>query len=379
MFVNNNRGFTITELIIVMAIFMVVIMVTTQSFNTAVGQMKQQSKSAETQIEGIVGLEMFRADLEQAGFGLPWVFQSTPNASIYTEMTAGDTLADLTATKDFSNPPRAILSGATTFNGGSKYLVIKSVAVGTSATAKKWTTVRYDGNTKIETTWGSAERDFTAPAKANERVIVIRTTFSNGVPTRQLAVNSSTGNFSTVFDNYTTMTFPRTTGDVFQIYGVDPGSNLHMPFNRADYFISNSGPMAPTCAPNTGILFKAVANQSGTSFTKIPLLDCVADMEVVYGLDNAQAGFINSHITTAPADAETIRTQLKEIRVYILAQEGQKDPSYSYPNRYVNVGENFGGGLQGRVFDLETISPTEWKKFRWKIYTIVVRPKNLIQ
>ena len=70
MLIKGEEGYTLTELIVVMAIFLTIMLITSNSFKTIVNQSSQQSKSAETQIGGIVGLEMLRADLEQAGFGL---------------------------------------------------------------------------------------------------------------------------------------------------------------------------------------------------------------------------------------------------------------------------------------------------------------------
>ena len=66
----RNSGYTLIELLIVMVIFIVVIIISSSAFNTALTQTKKVSKSEESNIEGVIGLEMFRHDLEQAGFGL---------------------------------------------------------------------------------------------------------------------------------------------------------------------------------------------------------------------------------------------------------------------------------------------------------------------
>ncbi|HZV82821.1 MAG TPA: prepilin-type N-terminal cleavage/methylation domain-containing protein, partial [Geobacteraceae bacterium] len=84
--VQGEQGFSLTELIVVMAIFLTIMLITSSTFKTIVNQSSQQSKSIETQIEGIVGLEVLRSDMEQAGFGLPWSFQNTP---VYAESVLG--------------------------------------------------------------------------------------------------------------------------------------------------------------------------------------------------------------------------------------------------------------------------------------------------
>jgi prepilin-type N-terminal cleavage/methylation domain-containing protein len=404
--IREQRGFSLVELIIVMGIFMIIIMVTTKSFETIVTQAGQQGKSAQTQIEGIVGLEVLRADLEQAGFGLPWLFSSTPTGTAYTEVNVGSNepvaFPSAIGSAEFFNdtspisPPRAILNGTTNFNldsggKGSQYLVLKSTVAGIDPVAKKWTSLVYTEAGSSTTTWGQTDRDL----DDNDRIIVIKTTFANNLPKQQLMVKG--GQFSTIFSKYSSMSTPHTPGDIFHLYGVDKpdGAALRMPFNRADYYIKRPATMPATCAPNTGILYKAVANHTDGSLSpELPLLDCVADMQIVYGLDPTGSGFINSssdpkwpdHLDTPPekfpehADqAETIRSIVKEVRVYILAQEGKRDRSYNFPSETLTVGESFGGVVKGRVFNLNDRIGADYKHYRWKVYTIVVRPKNLIQ
>ena len=154
------------------------------------------------------------------------------------------------------------------------------------------------------------------------------------------------------------------------VYGIDNVIPVR-PFNRADYYIDNSArPLH--CAQNTGVLVKAVVahDASGTTPTLMPLLDCVADMQVVYGLDNNADGTVDgwSEDISAGMTAADIRAQLAEIHVHILAQEGQRDDSYTSPSATIPVGsEGFGNN-----FDV-----SGYRNYRWKVYNIVMRPKNL--
>src|SRR5512138_3308673 len=120
----NKQGYTLTELIVVMAIFITIIMISATAFENIVYRSSQQTKSAETQIEGIVGLEVLRGDLEQAGFGLPWEFshainynESAADATVPTSFwPAGKSSQSFNDSGTPGNPPRAILSDNTTFN-----------------------------------------------------------------------------------------------------------------------------------------------------------------------------------------------------------------------------------------------------------------------
>ncbi|WP_136526610.1 prepilin-type N-terminal cleavage/methylation domain-containing protein [Geomonas ferrireducens] len=394
----GNKGYSLVELIVVMAIFTIVIVVASAGFKTVLTQVGQQSKLMETDIGSIVGLEVLRSDLQGTGYGLPWAFQNTPSG--YTEVTTAEpsgeppTNANIWASgqsprsyNDAAAVPRAVQSGNTTFNlkdgVGSQYLVIKSLTVAgsNSGVQKKWLSVSYDEtNTKKAPLWNDPSniRNFSD----TDRVIVLRNTFSNNVPSRQLQVNEGTGAYSTTFSHYTSLTVPHSSGDMFQVYGVDPSTDLRMPFNRADYYVRQPATMPPACAPNTGVLYKAVLKQAANGgFSEIPLLDCVADMQVVYGIGPSGSGDITFHDTTLPGTgtAQEIRQQLKEIRVYVLAHAGRKDTGYSYPNTTIDVGEKFAGALKGRSFDLEHQIGGDWRNYRWKVYPIVVRPQNLIQ
>lgn len=392
MLYRNQQGYTLVELIVVMGIFLTIIMISAQAFERITDRSIQQSKSVETQIEGIVGLEVLRADLEQAGFGLPWSFSVSGFTYNEASATGDNTLTSsvrLSGTNpgtfnDSPNAPRPVISGNTTFNQdggiGSNYLVIKSMLAAANDTSKKWTTISYDTyGFKTRRVWGASDRDFLS----TDRVIMVKNSLKSTPPTRELVVSGTT--FSGTFSAYSTPSIHQS-GDTFVMYGVNPNTNLRMPFNRADYYVAKPSRMPQDCASTgVGILYKSIVSQGagGLSIGQ-PLLDCVADMQVVYGVDASGNGMSysdpNYHTTDLSGyDATRLRNELKEIRVYILAQEGGKDRFYSYPSPTITVGESFGGALQGRVFNLLNLVGPDYKYYRWKVYTIVIRPKNLFQ
>ena len=62
-----SRGFTLIEVIIVMVLFTVIIALAAQTFKNVTTLSVKHSKSEESNIEGIIGLEVLRHDLEQMG------------------------------------------------------------------------------------------------------------------------------------------------------------------------------------------------------------------------------------------------------------------------------------------------------------------------
>ena len=83
----REDGFTFVELIITMAVFLLVMAAASGVFSGLLTQFKQQGRLAESNIEGVVGLEILRKDIDGAGYGLPW--NGVTGIINYTE-AAGD-------------------------------------------------------------------------------------------------------------------------------------------------------------------------------------------------------------------------------------------------------------------------------------------------
>ncbi len=377
--ITKNKGFTLVELIVVMAVFTVVITLAASSFNTILQQNAKVSSSEESNIEGVIGLEMFRHDLEQAGFGLPTSFSE--GTLDYNEETA----APGSSLNDSPNVPRPIIAGNNitdvSFLANSDYLAIKGTSLGNSQVAQRWTYINYSSIPIPPHQWASEN------LSDGNHVIVLNRSFSDSGVGNQLVTSS--GSFdatysSTAFDqNFS----PQVEHQVFTIYGVDDNS-LRMPFNRADYYVKPNN--VARCAPNTGTLYKGVVIQNGAdagSLTEIPVLDCIADMQVVFGWDLTGDGLIDAYSTAdgstvsggttsqvqdAMKTADGIRNSLKLIKVYILAQDGNKDPLYTNSNSSIVVG----GAGETNITRNYNFSADQMH-YRWKVYRIVVNPKNL--
>ncbi len=366
----NQAGFTLVELLITMVVFVLVIAAASQIFTGLLTQFKQQSKIAETNIEGIVGLEILRQDIGHAGYGLPWAYSGTVPG--YTEAAAPANIYNDTNI----TPPRAVLSGNNTGTNGSDYLVIKSVNVARNDPSRKSTRLISTGPDFVRT-WTPADENL----NTNDRVIVIKG--GAGASLRQLVIDTVGATFYTTYGvngaNLIPPWRPSDATDNRIVYGINESgaSTPSMPFNRADYYISAANVPA-RCATGTGVFVKAPVNHtSGTLTNLLPLLDCVADMQVVFGRDTGGGAITyTDDLVGLGLTAQQIREQVREVRVYILAHEGQRDVNYTYPTNPVTVGE-FGLGTPAPGFDFIVRVITNWQNYRWKIYTIVVKPENL--
>lgn len=387
--IKKDSGFTLVELLITMAIFVLTIAAASGIFVPLLTQFKQQSKIAETQIQGLTGLEILRKDLEQAGFGLPWVIPIGVNYSEGSNSTTSPIPPpnDQRVNDAPSNPPRPIVTINNVAGlGGSDYLVIKATTVATNDAVTKWTyVVGTAGGGASLRSWRSGLEDL----EGTDRVIVLIP--MRGENTQRILMNNGS-TFSVQFSTLSSPSAftPTTEDDLYLVYGVDSDTDLRMPFNRADYYIRKvPGTVIPDrCAQGTGILMKSVINHAnGNRGPGIPLLDCVADMQVIFRSDTDGDGTIDDvsdDISTL--SAEEIREQVKEVRVYILAHEGQKDNTFNYcPNPSdcsdttleIPSSDDPGYGA-GRTFDFNTAGITDWRKYRWKVYTLVVKLNKTI-
>lgn len=368
----TNKGFTLVEMLVTMIILGVVLTATSDTFVVLLNAYKQQSKISETNITGEIGLELLRQDLSRAGFGLPWYIptgtsysEATGAGATYNEPTAGGTTA----------APKPIISGNNTgFNGsssgseGSDIIVIKAVNIARSDVAQKWTYLMPPSTYKV---WNKTAEDLTA-----SEYVTVLSPGRNDSDRNTLVLNPSNA-WTALFTAATISPFFPELNDTYprQVYGIsDTGIVPRMPFNRADYYIlgpGTFGSIPARCAPNTGVLVKSIISHvDGSRSDAQPLLDCVADLQVVYRLDTAGTGAMTSSDDITALSAQAIRTQLKEVRVYILTHDGQLDKNYSSGTTAIYVGDPTIG--LGHTFNIGT-----YVHYRWRLYTIAIQPKNL--
>lgn len=408
----NQRGFTLVELMVAIPVVLLVLYASSQILVANVVQFKQQTRIAEAGLESNIGLRILRRDLHHAGFGLPDYVPSTVN---YTETPV--TLLPAANYNDgaVSKVPRLAVGGDSSGFGGSDYLVIRSLCV----TDNRATGGRYhlQDLTGVTNEWPAADRNLLS----GHRVIVLKVDPDDG---EHLVVSSVDDTiFSTTYgliDDFKPPDIETTN----LIYGVSDTSDVSFPFNRADYYVTtqtlpyNSGAVVPSkCAANTGVLVKAVLNHVNRqldtngdnnfdSNDELPLVDCVADFQVVFSLDMDEDGAVGTlsnaegtSIATVGAGEVTstlevqntlagatdvkgalrLRERLKEIMIYVLAHEGQMDPAFTFippggpTTSEITVGPS---DSLGRNFNLNTI--TDWKNYRWRLYRIVERPEALL-
>lgn len=372
----KESGLTLIELMITMLLSVLVIAAATSVFINLYSQARVQVGIVESH-ESVIGFDVLKRDIESAGYGLAWDGLISYSESALNPFGLNDAP---------TGAPRAIVSqnNVTTYSApndlfnGSDYLVIKSVNVARNDAGEKCTYVRQNN---IVREWTPASANFSN----GDRVIVLS---PRDKTTRPLVLNSAGTGFYTTYinvagaDSLADGAFaPLEENDTYMVYGINspPEGAPVRPFNRADYYIATAADMPSRCAPNTGVLIKATMNHNAAgTFATQALIDCVADMQVIYGLDEDEDGDFEpgaAGSTDAYSDAldgltaQQIRTRVKQVRVYILTHEGSRDRNFNFGSSTKTVGE-FGLG--------RTVSLGTNRNYRWKVYQLTVTPLNLI-
>ncbi len=425
-------GFTLIEILITMALFMMVIAVTGSAFTLILKATGRLTTSEESNISGMVGLEIMRHDLQQAGYGMPTAYMAPPPTYTEASFTPANSLNDAP-----HGIPRPFASLDSVTNGvdsntadgltytivnGTDYLSIKATTVGRAPAARKWTFVAYSGavgetiTRRRPNVWPTADENL---ASTDYGIVLKRTFDDTGTTSTLVFNNTNTGTAANFYTKNTTALLnnnfnPISTDPPYVIYGISdttPG----MPFNRVDYMVatpSDSSAISKRCASNTGILYKATVNHSDGKLSYLPLLDCVADMQVVFGWDTTGDGKITessayssnplkisvagtatyTDIQTIMEDPLLLRNALKYIKVYIMAQEGMADANFTNKNSAVGgayaivVGDANTSASTARTvsnvsltkgYTAQNLADNGWLNYRWKIYRLVVRPNNL--
>jgi prepilin-type N-terminal cleavage/methylation domain-containing protein len=367
----GQSGMTLVELMVSLAIVLLITVAVTAGYIKILTSYKSQSAMSANFMSNLTGFDLMRYDIQMAGYGLP---TNVPGFT-YTEAAAKSaysgyippydpsSLNELTIGNPNGAPHPFVLGAGTTPNNTlsgntSAVLAIKSSVANICSASGHFGVV----STALDT----------STLATGDHYIVID---SSGT----LQQGSASGSWDNTFNPHSPPG-PLSTGLVGFLFGLGPSPTNAMPFNRVDYYLDRSYNMPSYCAPNTFELYRGTISQTNGQLVSppTPLIDCVEDIQVAFGVDTSGGTSALVWQTVLPADQ---RDNLKEVKVFIIYQEGRGNVSKT-------PGFGFSGSLSPGDGDPQTqnIFPSsvhaftpgpQYTQFRWRLKEIDVKPMNL--
>jgi type IV pilus assembly protein PilW len=358
------RGVTLIELLIVLTIFSVVMAGLYSSYSVQMKAGVKEYRLAESEMEFQIGKMVLERDLAMAGYGI---------ADDYSAVTTSFTPRVAAATD--ADPDTLTITG-TALGRESRATQAWSYTMITSAS----TTANYYPFSSPTSTFQDARENL----RSNDVIIYMNPT------TRTLlalpsGVKSETGRswlFPFPQNGSNPCPDPLDLGVI--AYGLQTkptGTATYAgdPYYTVEYSLGGTPPSY--CAPGSHNLLRSEDRQTPGTDPGQPLFNCVLDFQVAFGIDKTEDGLIdcwdNGGITEAAGyTVDVLRTRLKQIKVYILVQQGKMDPNFISPDT-IRVGDlgltscNFTG--VGRTVTLTAAQ----KNYRWKVLALSVAPRNI--
>lgn len=358
MLLKKNSGFSLVELLVALAIFSVIFAVVFSSYITQVKHTGREYRVAEAEIEIGIAKGIIERDIAMAGYGIAEDYGTTGfNPSVAS------------ATND--NPDTLTLTGT---------------AIGMkSRQAQAWTYINGVNPTfgpasvsDTNATWSDSRENL----ETDDRVILMEP------GTKKLLLQGtewlfnydpSNGTFANRLKTLSGGTTYATPSVGTLIYGLCGSSNANcdvagilQPYYAVRYGLGGTPPS--NCAAGTQSLLRNESRTSVPTSGGDPILDCVLDVEVAFGLDTNEDGTIdtwdNGGAAAAGYAASDLRKRLKQIRMYILVQSGNYDSGYTASSP-IWVGDSILS--TGRSVTLTTAQ----LNYRWRALAISMMSRNI--
>ena len=313
----KERGFSIIELVIAMFIVSILIVLAGMSFDRILFGVRSESHSTQSGIESLVGLELFRLDLEHLGFGIA---------------------------RDTVNFPVEWVEGATP---ADRLLTLRSTLNNSNTDTIGW--FLYDC-----TTAGTyAARQVAGGGTGLNNTIVVLDQNRNFVENNNRASGSCPATLQVLTGYPYDGTIANGCGGSAQVC------------TQITYRLSTLPNDLSTCAPGTRNLLRVVGAGTGN-----PVLNCVADFKARFDLDDDENGTVEIDNTAVlPGNTADIIDRLRNVDVYVLMQVGIR-------RKEVTAVAGFTGTttIDGVTFDTSGI--TNFNNYQWKTLKLSGKPMS---
>ena len=384
----NRRGITLIELMVVLAIFSVVMAGMYSSYTVLMKQGFSQYKLAQSEMEFQIAKSVIERDIAMAGSGIANIYCESTVAVANTVCTSGSRCSGgasdgLCVPIHLRATPNLIMMG-TALGRESRASQAWSLTTSNTPTVggyRTWT----DAREQLRTNSDLSKADKIIYIEPNKKRLLYHD-----------SENSLTGR-KWLFPypgSATTNPYPTMGEDGMLVFGMTTSTSANLPFYMVQYSLGGTAPS--NCAPGSSNLLRLETHTEPLGTGGQPLMNCVLGFQVALGLatniDNNDPRIscwdLNGAACAAGYPSETLRKQLKQVKVFVLAQEGKEDLDYTYGTNPVTVGDETGtltkcidsgvtcmpgAGVVGQSVTLNA----DQLHYRWKLLTLEVAPRNI--
>jgi prepilin-type N-terminal cleavage/methylation domain-containing protein len=339
---NNQKGMSLVELMVALVIFLLVMAGILGVYISLTGHSAREYRIAESAMEREIARNIVERDIMMAGYGL---------ADDYGGLGLH---------------PRPVEAFDAASGDPSDSLLLRGTAIGIlSKSAQGWSYL-INKNPDLFQKWNDDREN----VYKDDRVIYMEPA------SREVLTSGGSAIFR----------YPATPVGCDRgalVYGLNSdGANL--PYYTVEFSLGGTPPSS--CAKGSMNLLRAesVNSDPPAPANRKPVINCVRDFQVAFGLDTNEDGNIDTWdpvggvFISDAYDEKILRKRVRQIRVYILAQSGNYDPDYTYCNPEqsgepdaIYVGDN--NIHTGRDI---TLTPLQ-RKYHWEVFSLNITPRNL--
>jgi len=302
---DSSQGFTLLELLVTMGILLIVLTAAYQSYIHLLRGFVAESSSAQAQMETVVNTNLLRLDIAHAGYGLA---------------------------RDLSNEP---LAWDNSSSPSPQRLTIRSTVNNLDEATLGW--VMCNNSTMIQDNNDSSLDTYVFLDQNEDHEV-------NGV------------------SNCSALPSGTFLGYPYDDSPSPPSGCTGQPCYNVIYELSSTQTL-DDCASGTGNLQRSISGGANWQ----PVINCVADWQVAFERDTDGDGSMDTLSTDISSlSIDDIYTQIEQIHVYVLVQEGSYERDYT-----------FSGSTSMDGVNLSLPGSSEATHYRWKMMKLSVNPQDL--
>ncbi len=330
----NQKGFTLTELLVSSVIIIMALIAIFAVYTAFVRQSAKQRFVSEEEMEERIALYLLQRDIFMAGFGLP--SEILPVQSINNKNGQFD---ELTLRGTYLTLEKAGEASSTVTAVSSNLVTVKKLKERGNIEAGYWV-VFMDPFTKNVVSGGSA---------TCYKVLSVQ---DSGSPPDELRTLTFSGSLESFL----------TPGSL--VYGVTEASQPRNPFYTEVTYTLQPADARDRCPPGC---MRLVRNEVSANSNTQTILPCVANVQYAYQLmdSNGNITWVND---ISSYSHDIIMDQLKIVRANLLIPMARLRQFITTPHPRDSE------QIEDKIY---TLSP-EQKKYRWKIVTLELKPRNLL-